>query len=118
MVGGAVGIPDLDDVAAQVLGHGPGDRVAGHGEGDAGAQALGPDGGVGQGHQRVEGAAPGVPGQDVEAEGSRQVDHGRRVDRPDGGGHVGHHVVGRGDEQEVDTVCGIDRGPVAPPGAQ
>ena len=60
-----------------------------------------------QGHQRVQRAAPRVPVQHVESARTRKVrDHGGS-DRLDPCGHVGDGPIGRGDQQEVDAVCGV-----------
>jgi hypothetical protein len=55
----------------------------------------------------VEAGAPRVRPERVEAERARQVHDGRGRDRDDGVGHVGHHVVGGGDDEDVDAAGGV-----------
>ena len=95
-----------------------GHRVTGHGEGDARAQPLGPD-------RRVWAAAPAGGASPVG--GGRPGRRGRASPtggRPrwwppgaTGGGHLGHRVVGGGDDQDVDPGGGIGQASSPPRGA-
>jgi hypothetical protein len=103
VVHGAVGVTHLEPSAAKGAHDVADQRVAGDGEPGA-DQAPGAELGRGQGHQGVDGRPSPVGGDRPEAERPRQVGHDgarHRLDRPR---HLADAVVGRGDDQEVDTL--------------
>ena len=106
VVGGPISVVHLDHTSTQGKCDLAGHRLAADGEGHAGGQAGGPDDGVGQRDQRMEGGPPGVRRQRLEPEGPRQVQDGRPRLRDHRGGDAGHDVVGRGDDQDVYPGCG------------
>ncbi len=101
VVGGPIGVVHLDHPPTQgerdLAGHG----LAAHGEGHARGQSAGPDGGVGERDERVEGRPLGMWRQRVEPEGTRQVHDGRSRVRGHRGGDAGDGIIGRGDDQDI-----------------
>ena len=114
VVRGPVAVGHLDQASAEAGHHVPGQGCTGHGKGHARAEPGGTDLAVGERHQRVHGRPQRMGRQCVEPERPGEVGHGGARRGNDRRRHVGHGVVGGGDDEQVDTVGGARQRVVAP----
>jgi hypothetical protein len=113
VVGGPVAISHRKRTSTQVV-HQPlheahGGRLGGHREPGA-HQALRPDLGVRQRHQRVQRRTQDVGVQDPEAGGPGEVRHHGGGDRTHPGRHLAYGRIGGGQHEQVDATgrrCGV-----------
>jgi hypothetical protein len=109
VVQGSTFVGDLEGPATERLDDVEHQRIASHREPRVLAKATGADFGRWERDERVQRRAPHVRTEDVETERARQVRDDRALVGLDGVGHVGDGHVGRGDDEEVDTVRGTRR---------